>query len=54
MNYSATQRDGSGRDAALKRRNIALREALGLEPPPKLKAAKASEPQEDEKTSEAA
>ena len=35
MNYSKIVRDGSARDEALKRRNGAMREVLGLNPTPK-------------------
>jgi hypothetical protein len=35
MNYSRTLRDGSARDEALKRRNGAVREALGMGSKPK-------------------
>ena len=34
MNYSTIVRDGSARDEALKRRNAAARETLGMAPKP--------------------
>ena len=34
MSYSRIVRDGSGRDEALKRRNGAVREVLGVRPKP--------------------
>jgi hypothetical protein len=52
MNYSRTVRDGSARDAALKRRNSAVREGLGMESKPKPETEKPVEQKSEEKPSE--
>jgi hypothetical protein len=54
MNYSRTLRDGSARDEALKRRNGAVREALGMGPDRKADAAadKSEQPKENQEPSE--
>ena len=49
MNYSTIQRDGSARDAALKRRIGAMREALGMVSVPKRDIEKAPDPKDDAK-----
>lgn len=52
MNYSTIQKDGSARDAALKRRIGAMREALGMESAPKRETEKAPDPKDDAKPNE--
>jgi hypothetical protein len=44
--------DGYARDDALKRRNTAIREALGINAAPSREASKPQEPKADEKPSE--
>jgi hypothetical protein len=44
--------DGYARDDALKRRNTAIREALGINVAPSREASKPQEPKADEKPSE--
>ena len=48
MQISKIVTDGSARDVTLKRRNAAVREALGLKPAPLREASKPQEPQTDE------
>ena len=52
MQISKIVTDGNARDEALKRRNIAMREALGMGPTSKLETKKLDEPKTDEKPSE--
>lgn len=52
MKYSIIQRNGSARDAALKRRTGAMREALGMGPAPKREIEKAPDPKDDGKSNE--
>jgi hypothetical protein len=54
MNYSRTVSNGYARDEALKRRNNAVREALGMgpRPEPKPDTEQAAEQKADEKPSE--
>ena len=47
MQLSKLLTEGSARDDALKRRNIAMREALGMEPTSKLETKKLDEPKTD-------
>ncbi len=54
MNYSSIVRDGSARDEALKRRNGAMREVLGLNPTPKREAEQPAEQKADGKPSKPA
>jgi hypothetical protein len=51
MNYSRILKDGTARDEALKRRNGAVREALGMEPRPGAEQP-AEQKMEEEKPSE--
>ena len=52
MQISRIVRNGNARDEALKRRNIAMREAMGMRPTFKLETKKLDEPKTDEKPSE--
>ena len=52
MQISKIVTDGNARDEALKRRNIAMREALRMGPTSKRETKKLDEPKTDEKTSE--
>jgi len=52
MEYSSIVRNGEARDEALKRRNIQMRVALGMEATPKREAGKPDAPKVDEKPSE--
>jgi hypothetical protein len=52
MPISKIVTDGNARDEAPKRRNIAMREALGMGPTSKLETKKLDEPKTDEKPSE--
>jgi hypothetical protein len=55
MNYSTNLRNGSARDEALKRRNAAVREVLGMGPKPEpqpITEKPPAEPKADEKPHE--
>jgi hypothetical protein len=52
MQISKIVTDGSARDEALKRRNNAMREALGMKPAPSRNASESPEPRADEKPAE--
>ena len=52
MSYATTVRDGFARDEALKRRNGAVRQALGLAPQPRPDTEQAAEQKTDDKPSE--
>ena len=52
MQLSKLVTDGNARDDALKRRNIAMRDALGMRPTSDREKKKLDEPKTDEKTSE--
>ena len=49
MQISKIVTDGSARDDALKRRNAAMREVLGMKPAPSRQANKPQQPEADEK-----
>jgi hypothetical protein len=52
MRISKIVTDGSARDEALKRRNAAMHEVLGIKPPPSREAHKPPEPEAAEKPAE--
>jgi hypothetical protein len=52
MNYSRTLKDGSARDEALKRRNGAVRQVLGMELKPKPDTEQPAGQKADEKPNE--
>ena len=52
MNYSRTVRDGAGRDEALKRRNGAAGDVLGMGTKPKPDMQKPAQAKAEEKPSE--
>jgi hypothetical protein len=52
MQMSKIVTDGSARDEALKRRNNAMREALGMKPAPAPEASRSQEPKTDETLAE--
>ena len=52
MRISKIVTHGSARDEALKRRNAAMREVLGMKPPPSRGARKPPEPEATEKPAE--
>ena len=52
MQISKIVTDGSAREEALKRRNNAMRESLGMKPAPSREASKPQEPKTDVKPAE--
>jgi hypothetical protein len=52
MRISKNVPDGSARDEALKRRNAAVREVLGMKPAPSPEASQPQEPEATEKPAE--